>query len=84
MPALFLLILRFLRLLLSGHPTVAIQNVALRVQLAAFQRPRKRTVRTTLDRVFWVSLRSLWSEWRRPLYYFQADTVVQWQRERFR
>ena len=84
MPALFLSIFRFLRLLLSGHPTVAIENVALRVQLAAFQRQRKRTVRTTLDRVFWVSLRSLWSEWRGPLYYVQPDTVVRWQRERFR
>jgi len=83
MPALFLSIVRFPRFLLSSHQTVAIENVALRLQLAAFQRQRKRPVLTTLDRVFWVSLRSLWSEWRRPLYYVQPDTVVRWQRERF-
>ena len=84
MPALFLSMFRFLRLLLSGHQAVAIENAALRLQIAAFQRQRKRPVLKTLDRVFWIALRSLWSDWRRPLLYLQADTVVRWQRERFR
>jgi len=39
---------------------------------------------TTLDRVFWIALCSLWSDWRHPLMYVQADTVVRWHRERFR
>jgi hypothetical protein len=39
---------------------------------------------TTFDRMFWVALRQLWSEWRRPLMYVQPDTVVRWHRERFR
>src|SRR6185295_15687385 len=64
--------------------TVAIENAALRMQLAAFQRKRKRPVLTAFDRLFWITLRSLWSEWRRPLFYVQADTVVRWNRERFR
>src|SRR4051812_42559774 len=84
MPALFLLVFRFVRLLLSGHQAVAIENAALRIQLAAFQRKRKRPLLTTCDRVFWITLRSLWSDWRHPLMYVQADTVVRWQRERFR
>lgn len=37
-----------------------------------------------LGPVFWVTLRPLWSDWRHPLLYVQADTVVRWQRERFR
>jgi putative transposase len=45
---------------------------------------RKRPLLTTLDRVFWVTLRSVWSDWRHPLIYVQADTVVRWERERFR
>ena len=69
---------------MSGHQAVAIENAALRLQLAAFQRRRKRPILTTFDRVFWITLRRLWSEWRRPLLYVQADTVVRWQRERFR
>ena len=84
MPALFLSIFRFVRLLLSGHQALAIENAALRLRLAAFQRKRKRPVLTTFDRVFWITLRRLWSAWRRPLLYVQADTVACWQRERFR
>jgi putative transposase len=84
MPVLFLFVFRFLRLLLSGYQAVAIENAALRMQIAAFQRKRKRPLLTTLDRVFWVSLGSLWSDWRHPLIYVQADTVVRWHRERFR
>ena len=83
MPALLLSIFRFVRLLLSGHQAIAIENAALRLQLAAFQRKRKRPVLTTFDRVFWITLRRWWSGWRRPLFYVQADTVARWQRERF-
>src|SRR4029450_166451 len=75
---------RFLRLLLSGHQAVAIENTALRMQIAAFQRQKKRPLLTTFDRVFWITLRRLWSDWRHPLMYVQSDTVVRWQRERFR
>jgi hypothetical protein len=81
MPVLFLLAFRFVRLLLSGHQAIAIENAALRMQIAAFQRKRKRPPLTTLDRLFWVSLRSVWSDWRHPLLYVQPDTVVRWQRE---
>ena len=59
MPALLLSIFRFVRLLLSGHQAVAIENAALRLQLAAFQRKRKRPVLTTFDRVFWIALSPL-------------------------
>lgn len=84
MPALLLSIFRFARLLLSGHQAIAIENAALRLQLAAFQRKRKRPVLSHFDRVFWITLRRLWSGWREPLLYIQADTVARWQRERFR
>src|SRR3954469_3787476 len=84
MAVLFLLTFRFVRLLLSGHPAVAIENAALRMQIAAFQRKRKRPLLATVDRVFWITLRNLWDDWRKPLLYVQPDTVVRWQRERFR
>ena len=84
MPALFLFTFRFFRLLMSGHQAVALENAALRLQLAAFQRKRKRPVLTTLDRVVWVTLRRWWSGWRGPLAYVQADTVTRWQHDWFR
>jgi hypothetical protein len=73
---LLLFVFRFVSLLLSGHQAVAMENAALRMQIAAFERKRKRPLLTTLDRVFWVTLRSVWSDLRRPLLYVQADTVV--------
>jgi hypothetical protein len=84
MPVLLLFVFRFVRLLFSGHQAVATENAALRMQIAAFQRKRKRPLLTTLDRVFWITLRSVGSDWRHPLIYIQADTVVRWHRERFR
>ena len=76
MPAFFLSIFRFVRLLMSGHQAIAIENAALRLQLAAFQRKRKRPVLTSFDRLFWVGLSRWWNGWRCPLAYVQADTVV--------
>src|SRR5262249_36757492 len=71
-------------LLFSGHAAVAVENAALRLQLAAFQRKRRRPVLTSLDRLFWIGLSLLWKRRRSPLIYVRADTVVRWQRERFR
>ena len=83
MPGLLLCLIRFIRLLLSGHQAIALENAALRVQLAAFERKR-RPVLTALDRLFWVGLSRVWRGWRGPLHYVQPDTVVRWERERFR
>jgi hypothetical protein len=82
MPTLVLSLFRSLRLLFSGHSAVAMENTALRIQLVAFQ--RKRPILTCFDRLFWVAVSLLWTGWRAPLVYVQADTVVRWQRERFR
>ena len=64
MPILVLSLFRFVRLLLSGHVAVAMENAALRVQLVAFQRKRKRPTLTSFDRLFWVELSLLWTGWR--------------------
>jgi hypothetical protein len=47
MPLLLLFVFRFVRLLLSGHQAIAIENAALRMQIAAFQRKRKRPLLTS-------------------------------------
>jgi hypothetical protein len=45
---------RFVRLLGSGHQSIAIENLALRLQVAAYKRKRRRPVLTQWDRLFWV------------------------------
>ena len=42
---------RFVRLLGSGHQAVAVENLALRLQLAAYKRKRNRPMLTQLDPV---------------------------------
>src|ERR1700757_4529204 len=84
MLAIILYLFRFVRLLGSGHQGVAVENLALRLQLAAYKRKRKQPMLTQLDRLFWVGLSQVWSDWRHALVFVQPDKVVRWQRERFR
>jgi putative transposase len=84
MPAIVLCLFRFVRLLCSGHQSIIIENAALRLQLRAFQRTRRRPVLTASDRLFWCALAKLWSGWRGALMFVQPETVIRWQRERFR
>src|SRR5882762_8357790 len=83
MPVILLCVFRFVRLLFSGHQAVAVENLALRLQLAAFRKGKK-PVLTQGDRLLWVGISRLWSGWRDALVFVQPDTVVRWQRERFR
>jgi putative transposase len=84
MAAILLCLFRFLRLLGSGHQAVVLENLALRRQLAAFQRKRERPKLTEWDRLFWIGLSRLWAGWKGALVIVQPDTVLRWQRERFR
>ena len=79
-----LCLFRFLRLLGSGHQAIVVENLALRRQLAAYRRKRKRPLLTRLDRLFWIGLSQVWQDWRDVLVFVQPDTVVRWQRDRFR
>src|ERR1700676_2358574 len=46
-------VFRLVRFLMSGPGAIAVENTALRLQLAAFQRKRKRPVLTSIDRLGW-------------------------------
>lgn len=60
------------------------EHLALRHQLAVYQRsvPRPR-IRMT-DRLFWSWLSRLWSGWQSTLAFVQPRAVIAWQRKRFR
>jgi hypothetical protein len=40
--------------------------------------------RSGVDRWFWVTVSVMWKNWRQALLIVHPDTVVRWQRERFR
>jgi putative transposase len=73
----------FLRALVGGSAAVALENVALRHQLAVLQRatPRRRLHRR--DRILWVWLSRLWAGWRASLVIVQPATVLAWHRKGF-
>src|SRR5262249_45707352 len=73
--------LRTIGLICSGHRAVALENLALRQQLAALKRSVKRPRLRTRDRAFWILLANVWRDWRRALVIVQPDTVVRCHRE---
>src|SRR6266404_5403040 len=77
-------LLRLLPFLFGGHRLLALENLALRQQLAVYKRTAPRPKLRTTDRFFWVGLARVWKGWRRPLVIVTPDTVLRWQRRRFR
>ena len=75
---------RLLFLLFSGPSAVAIENIALRQQLAIYKRTRKRPQLTRANRWFCIVLSQFWKKWRDVLVIVERDTVVRWHRRRFR
>src|SRR6266852_3433983 len=75
---------RSLALICGGHRAVALENLALRQQLAVFKRTVKRPQLRQRDRLFWMLLANAWRDWRTALIVVNPDTVVRWHRQWFR
>jgi hypothetical protein len=63
---------------------LALENLALRQQLAVLRRVHRRPRLSRADRLFWVLASRLWPGWRHVLHVVQADTVIRWHRQGFR
>src|SRR3954451_17048862 len=62
-----------------------LENLALRQQLVVLRRSAPRRVKlTSADRIFWVWLRCVWTDWKSALLIVKAETVVAWHRKGFR
>jgi hypothetical protein len=77
-------LLRLLPFLIGGHRQLALENLAMRQQLAIYKRTAPRPRLHTMDRPFWVGLARVWTRWRQALVIVSPDTVLRWQRRRFR
>ena len=83
MITLLLHLLRLLPFLFGGHRQVALENLALRQQLAVYKRAIIRPPLRRTDRFFWIGLARLWTGWRQALVIVTPATVLRWQRRRF-
>jgi len=77
-------VLVFLRAMLIPKVHLAVENLALRQQLAVCKQSAKLPKLWPRDRVFWVWLSRLWPDWRSALLIVKPETVVRWHRQGFR
>ena len=73
-----------LRALFRSRFEIAIENAALRQQLAVMKQSRGRPRLRGSDRLFWVLLRRVWSGWTGTLIIVKPETVIRWHRAGFR
>jgi putative transposase len=78
------LILWTLRSVLVPRKALVLENLALRQQLAVATRGGRRPRLRDADRMFWVALRQLWSDWAASLAIVKPATVVAWHRGAYR
>src|SRR5438552_12163457 len=81
---LIMVVIRFVILVFGGQKQVALENAALRQQLAVFKRDVRRPRLHRRDRLFWIGLRTIWKEWKSALVIVRPETVISWQRNRFK
>src|SRR5882724_8769618 len=63
---------------------LALENLALRQQLALLRHHSKRPRFGRFDRTFWVWLSKRWAGWREALHVVRPETVIRWHRQGFR
>src|SRR4030095_6602346 len=66
------------------HRELALENLALRQQLAVWKSRQPRPLLTERDRIFCVFLSRVWTSWRHSLHVVRPETVVRWHRQGFR
>ena len=67
MITLLLHLIRLLPFLCGGHRHLALENLALRQQLAVYERTTNRPKLRRTDRLFWICLSRVWADWRQAL-----------------
>ncbi len=78
------IVLLLFRALFRDRSQLALENLALRQQLAIVHHRAPRHRLRRVDRVFWLSLARVWDQWRSALILVKPETVLRWHRQGFR
>ena len=76
--------LAYLQAFLVARHRLALEAVALRQQLAVYKRKQLRPKLNRFDRLFWVIVRRIWTNWSESLILVKPETVVSWHRSGYR
>jgi len=63
---------------------IIIENLVLKQQLATYTSRKKKPIIKERDRAFWIALKKSWSKWTDLLVIVKPETVIDWQRRRFK
>lgn len=74
----------FLASMFRSRAALQAENLALRHQLCVYQRSVKRPKVKRADRILWSLLAKAWTGWKDALIFVKPDTVIRWQRRRFK
>jgi putative transposase len=70
--------------LFRSRGNLVLENFVLRQQLAVLKRRRQRPSLNLFDKLFWVAVSRLWSQWKQSLIVVTPESVVRWHRAGFR
>ena len=82
--AVVIIVVRAVRALARSRADLVLENLALRQQVTALKRERRRPHLDDTDRGFWVAFRKSWTGWADRLVIVSPETIVKWHRRRFR
>jgi putative transposase len=77
-------LLATIRSSLKSQRGLALENLALRQQLAILKRKTRRPKLNDTDRAFWVALSRVWAGWQHALILVKPETVIGWHRKGFK
>ncbi len=77
-------LLRTLISVLATRQELALENLALRQQIAVLQRSVKCPHLKNSDRLFWALLSRIWKDWSEVITVVKPETVIRWHRRGFR
>ncbi len=72
------------RAALKTRSLLALENIALRQQLAVLKRKKPRSKLNRIDRIFWVFLSRIFPDWKSCLLIVKPETVIRWHRQGFK
>ena len=78
------ILLHLVKSLFTNKAHLALENLALRHQLALLHRKNPRPRIDDLDRAFWATLKDHFSAWANALVIVKPETVIRWHKEAFR
>jgi len=67
-----------------AHRSLMLENLALRQQLAVLKRKHPRPRLGAFDKLFWVVVRHIWSDWEKSLFLVLPETVARWHQAGFK